>query len=135
VPTRESQVLTILDRLISNVGRAMVGTAVVAPDGIVLAARLAESTRIEYLGALAATIYGITDRAVREFKSGHLDETIIKASTGLLMVVPISEHGLLVLDLEQGGNLGMARLEARAAVTALREVLSTHELLERSLGA
>lgn len=131
--SREGQVLAILDRMLANVGRGVLGAAVVASDGLVLASRLTDSGQIDYLGAIAATIYGVTERAVHEFKTGHVDETIIKANTGLLMVLPIADLGILVLDLDQGANLGMARLEARAAVVSLRTVLAA-TVLERTIG-
>lgn len=134
VATRETQVLSILDRMLANLGRDLLGVVVVAVDGVVLAARLADREQLEYLGAIAATVYGITERAIGEFKSGHLDETILKGSTGLLMVLPVSDQALLVIDLDQGGNLGMARLEARIAVAALRGVLKPEAALEHVMG-
>ena len=134
MPTREAQVLALLDRMLANIGRDVLGAVVVAPDGVVLASRLMKDEQIDYLGAIAATIYGVTARAVQEFKTGHVDETIIKANTGLLMVVPISEDGLLVLDLDQGANLGMARLEARATATTLRTILASRVSVERTVG-
>lgn len=132
--TRETHVLAILDRMLANVGRGLLGAVVVAVDGVVLASRLADQEQLDYLGAIAATVYGVTERTINEFKSGRLDETILKGNTGLLMVLPVNDQALLVLDLDQGANLGMARLEARIAVSALRGVLSAEAPLERAMG-
>lgn len=96
--TREEQVLTILDRMLANIGREALGAVTVATDGVVLAARVQDTTRLEQLGAVAAMVFGVTQRVSLDFKQGHLNETIIKADTGLLMVLPINQDSLIVLD-------------------------------------
>ena len=133
--TREEQVLAILDRMIANIGREALGAVTVATDGVVLAARVQDMTRLEQLGAIAAMVFGVTQRVSLDFKQGRLDETIIKADTGLLMVLPINQDSLIVLDLADGANLGMARLEARNALQTLRRVLGVVASQERAVGA
>ncbi|MEM8536104.1 MAG: roadblock/LC7 domain-containing protein [Chloroflexota bacterium] len=135
MPTREEQVLTILDRMLANIGREALGAVTVATDGVVLAARIQDMTRLEHLGAVAAMVFGVTQRVSIDFKQGQLDETIIKANTGLLMVLPINQDSLIVLDLAVDANLGMARLEVRNALQLLQCILDLAVDQERTVGA
>jgi predicted regulator of Ras-like GTPase activity (Roadblock/LC7/MglB family) len=50
-------------------------------------------------------------------------ETIIDADGGLFMVLPAGDQSLLAINLKQGANLGMVRLEAREAAKEIGTVL------------
>ncbi|MCU0491738.1 MAG: roadblock/LC7 domain-containing protein [Chloroflexaceae bacterium] len=121
--TREDQALHVLDQMLNNLGREALGAVAVGTDGVVLASRLANQDQVEHVGAVAATIFGVTQRVSRDLKQGQLEETIVKSDTGYLLVLPINEFSLLTLDLSAGANLGMARLEARWARQALSRLL------------
>ena len=133
--TLEEQVLTILDRMLANIGQGALGAVTVATDGGVLTARVQDTTRLEHLGAVAAMVFGVTQHVSVDFKRGHLDETIIKADTGILMVLPINQDYLIVLDLAVDANLGMARLEVRNALQLLQCILDLAVDQERTVGA
>ena len=121
--TRQEQVLSILDRLSSNSGNDVTGAVAVSMDGIVLASRMANEVNADRVGAVAATMVGVTRRVSGELKIGLAEEAIIKADNGMFMVLPAGDQSLLAVNLRQGANLGMVRIEAREAAVAIGRAL------------
>jgi predicted regulator of Ras-like GTPase activity (Roadblock/LC7/MglB family) len=121
--TRQEQVLSILDRLSSNSGSDVTGAVAVSMDGIVLASRMANEVNADRVGAVAATMVGVTRRVSGELKIGLAEEAIIKADNGMFMVLPAGDQSLLAVNLRQGANLGMVRIEAREAAVAIGRAL------------
>lgn len=121
--SRQEQVLAILDRLSSNAGNDVTGAVAVSMDGIVLASRVSSEVNADRVGAVAATMIGVTRRVSGEIKIGLMEEAIIKANSGMFMVLPAGEQSLLAVNLRQGANLGMVRIEAREAASAIGQVL------------
>ena len=121
--TRQEQVLAILDRLAVNGGSDITGSVAVSMDGIVLASRMANEVNADRVGAVAATMVGVTRRVSGELKIGFPEEAIIKADNGLFMVLPAGDQSLLAVNLRHGANLGMVRIEAREAAAAIGKAL------------
>jgi predicted regulator of Ras-like GTPase activity (Roadblock/LC7/MglB family) len=121
--TRQEQVLAILDRLSTNGGTDITGAVAVSMDGIVLASRMANEVNADRVGAVAATMVGVTRRVSGELKIGFPEEAIIKADNGLFMVLPAGDQSLLAVNLRHGANLGMVRIEAREAAAAIGKAL------------
>lgn len=121
--TRQEQIISVLERLSQNVGNELSGAVAVSTDGIVLASRMATDINADRVGAVAATMIGVTKRVSGELRIGLTEEAIIKADNGLFLVLPAGEQSLLAVSLKQGANLGMVRLEARDAATAISRLL------------
>jgi predicted regulator of Ras-like GTPase activity (Roadblock/LC7/MglB family) len=121
--TRQEQVLEVLEQLMVNSGNDMLGAVAVSMDGIVLASRMATDVNADRVGAVAATMVGVTRRVSNELKIGLTEEAIIKADNGFFMVLPAGEQSLLAITLRQGANLGMVRIEARDAATSISKIL------------
>lgn len=121
--TRQEQIIGVLERLSQNVGNDLAGAVAVSTDGIVLASRMATDVNADRVGAVAATMIGVTKRVSGELRIGLTEEAIIKADNGLFLVLPAGEQSLLAVSLKQGANLGMVRLEARDAATAISRLL------------
>ena len=121
--TRQEQITSVLERLGQNVGNDIAGAVAVSSDGIVLASRMSTEVNADRVGAVAATMIGVTKRVSGELKIGVTEEAIIKSDNGLFMVLPAGDQSLLAVSLKQGANLGMVRLEARDAATAIARVL------------
>lgn len=121
--SRQQQILTILERLSNNMGQDISGAVAVSTDGIVLASQVGPNVNADRVGAVAATMIGVTRRVSNELKIGAPEEAIIKADGGLFMVVPAGEQSLLAVSLRQGANLGMVRIEARDAAGQISSVL------------
>jgi hypothetical protein len=123
MPSRQEQIAVVLERLLANTGSDVTGVAAVSMDGIVLVSRLSADVNEDRLGAVAATMMGVTRRVSGELRIGGAEEVIMKAREGLFMVFPIGEQNLLAVHMRQDANLGMVRLEAREAAGAINRVL------------
>ena len=121
--SRQDQISAVLERFTNNIGSDVAGIAAVSMDGIVLVSRMAPEVNADRVGAVAATITGVTRRVSTELRIGVPDETIIQAHNGLFMVLPVGEQSLLSINLRKGANLGLVRLEARETVDALTRIL------------
>ncbi|MBC8159612.1 MAG: roadblock/LC7 domain-containing protein [Roseiflexaceae bacterium] len=121
--TRQEQIIGLLERLAQNLGNDMAGAVAVSSDGIVLASRMSTDVNADRVGAVAATMIGVTKRVSGELKIGLTEEAIIKSDNGMFMVLPAGDQSLLAINLRQGANLGMVRIEARDAAKAIGGVL------------
>jgi len=121
--TRLEQITAILERLSTNGGTDIVGAVAVNTDGIVLASSMNGDQNADRVGAVAATMIGVTKRVSSDLKIGTAEETIVKSETGTFLVLPASEQGLLAVALKQGANLGIALIEAREAAAAIGRAL------------
>ena len=121
--TRQEQIIGLLDRLSQNVGNDLGGAVAVSTDGIVLASRMSSDINADRVGAVAATMIGVTKRVSGELRIGQTEEAIIKSDNGLFLVLPAGDQSLLAVSLKQGANLGMVRLEARDAAAAIGRLL------------
>ncbi len=122
--TRQEQLQAVLERLSVNLGQDMAGAVAVSSDGIVLASRMASEVNADRVGAVAATMIGVTKRVSGELKIGLTEEAIIKSDNGMFMVVPAGDQSLLAVNVRHGANLGMVRIEARDAATAIGRVFA-----------
>lgn len=121
--SRQEQLNSILDRLSTNSGNDVSGSVAVSSDGILLASQVGADVNAERIAAIAATVIGVTKRVSGELKAGSMEEVIIKAAGGLFMVLPAGSQSLLAVNLRQGANLGLIRLEARDAAAAISQIL------------
>jgi predicted regulator of Ras-like GTPase activity (Roadblock/LC7/MglB family) len=121
--TRQEAITSILDQLAHNSGTDVTGVVAVSMDGIVLVSRMNADVNADRVGAVAATMIGVTRRVSNELRIGSTDEVIIKADNGLFMVLPAGDQSLLAVNLRQGANLGMVRIEARDAAAAIGRAL------------
>lgn len=121
--SRQEQIAAILDQLRESAGTDVSGAVAVGMDGIVLVSRMGSDVNADRVGAVAATMIGVTRRVSGELRIGLPEEAIIKADNGLFMVLPAGEQSLLAVNLRQGANLGMVRLEARDAAQAIARAL------------
>lgn len=121
--TRQEQINGVLERLATNLGSDMAGAVAVSSDGIVLASRLGSGVNADRIGAVAATMVGVTRRVSNELGLGTPEETILRANKGLFLVVPAGNQSLLAVHVREGANLGMVRIEAREASAMIASVL------------
>lgn len=121
--SRQEQIATVLEQFATNTGNDVGGVAAVGMDGIVLVSRMSADVNADRVGAVAATMMGVTRRVSGELRIGVPEETIIKSDGGLFMVLPAGDQSLLAINLRQGANLGMVRIEARSAAQEIGRLL------------
>lgn len=121
--SRQEQISQILDQLKTNAGNDVSGVAAVGMDGIVLVSNMSAEVNADRVGAVAATMMGVTRRVSGELKIGFPKETIIDADGGMFMVIPAGDQSLLAINLREGANLGLVRIEGRDAAKQIGTVL------------
>ncbi len=121
--TRQEQIMGVLDRLTINLAGDISGAVAVSMDGIVLASRMSNDVNADRVGAVAATMVGVSRRVAGELRIGAPEEAIIKAHDGMFMVLPAGDQSLLAVNLVQSANLGMVRIEARDAASSIGRLL------------
>ncbi len=100
------------------------GAAVVGIDGLVYSANMPYRDMDEDLtGAVAAAVYALSARSVKQLKRGNLARTLIQGDDGNIIVTVIAKHTLFVGLTSKDVNLGMAFAEARTISAKLAEVL------------
>lgn len=121
--TRQEQINAALIQLAENLGTEIAGTVAVSSDGIVLASRMSSEVNADRVGAVAATMIGVTRRVAGELRIGTTEEAIIKANNGYFLVLPAGETALLAVNLRQGSNLGLVRIESRECAAVIGRAL------------
>lgn len=121
--SRQEQISAVLERFSNNTGSDVSGVAAVGMDGIVLVSRMSAEVNADRVGAVAATMMGVTKRVSNELRIGGPSETIINAENGVFLVLPAGDQSLLAINLREGANLGMVRIEAREASKEIGKLL------------
>lgn len=121
--SRSETIEAALNQLVSNNSTDITGAAVISLDGMLLGARMAPDVNPDRVGAIAATMMGVTLRVVNDLKIGHAEEAIIKADNGYLLVMPINAQMVIATTMRANANLGMVRLETRDTSRSLGSVL------------
>src|ERR1051325_3507405 len=102
MPSRQETIASILDQLKDSAGSDVSGAVAVGMDGIVLVSRMSSEINADRVGAVAATMIGVTRRVSGELRIGTTEEAIIKADNGLFMVLPAGDQSLLAVNLRAG---------------------------------
>lgn len=123
--SRQELILGALNRLTDNLGADITGSVAVSTDGIVLASRMNSDINADRVGAVAATMIGVTKRISTELRLGSTEEAIIKSSNGFFLVVPAGDQAILAVNLRQGANLGLVRIEARDSARIIASAISS----------
>lgn len=121
--TRQQELMSVLERLAANLSSDISGTVAVSNDGIILASRMSSDVNADRVGAVAATMIGVTRRVAGELRIGTTEEAIIKANNGYFLVLPAGETALLAVNLRQGSNLGLVRIESRECAAVIGRAL------------
>ncbi len=122
--SRSEQINSILEQLVSNNGNDINGAALISSDGILISSRMSTDVNADRMGAIAATMMGVTTRVVNDLKIGKANEAIVNAESGYLLVMPVATQMILAIILRQHANLGMIRIEARETGRAIAELMN-----------
>jgi predicted regulator of Ras-like GTPase activity (Roadblock/LC7/MglB family) len=99
------------------------GVMIASTDGLAIAHDFPES-EAERVAAMAATALGLGKRITERTNLGGLLETVVRGDHGYLVVYSAGENAVLVMSGPITSNLGLMRIEARAASSAVAKVLS-----------
>ncbi len=96
----------------------VIGSFVVAADGIIVASDYATELNDEMMGALTSSIINSTEKAIRKMEQGELISFIVETETSRLFF-NASRSGFLVCVASTDANLGLVRMEMRGSVERL----------------
>ncbi len=95
------------------------GSMLVGNDGIIIAADLDQRLEDETVGALAASIVSNVSKAMERLKQHNPERITIEADEGK-MFLNDAGMGILAVVTEPEVNVGMVRLEIKAAISKIK---------------
>jgi predicted regulator of Ras-like GTPase activity (Roadblock/LC7/MglB family) len=98
------------------------GVMIASTDGLSIAHDFPES-EAERIAAMAATALGLGKRITERTNLGGLHEAVVRGDHGYLVVYAAGENAVLVMSGPITSNLGLMRIEARAASAQVSKVL------------
>jgi predicted regulator of Ras-like GTPase activity (Roadblock/LC7/MglB family) len=114
----------LMDRILAELNKitGVVGSFVVAADGIIVASDYDTELNDELMGALTSSIINSTEKAVKKMEQGDLVSFIVETDTNKLFF-NATRSGFLVCVAQPDANLGLIRVEIRAAAEKLNTAL------------
>lgn len=112
-----------MERTLSEINKTpgVIGSFVVASDGIIVASDFATELNDEMMGALTSSIINSTEKATRKMDQGDLVSFIVETDRNKLFFNG-TRSGFLVCVASPEANLGLVRVEMRAASEKLNNV-------------
>jgi predicted regulator of Ras-like GTPase activity (Roadblock/LC7/MglB family) len=99
----------------------VIGSFVVAADGIIVASDFTTELNDEMMGALTSSIINSTEKATRKMEQGELVSFIVETDRNKLFF-NTTRSGFLVCVANPEANMGLVRVEMRAASEKLNNV-------------
>lgn len=113
-----TQVITGIRRSIPE----LTGVMIASSDGLPIAHDFPEA-EADRIAAMAATAQGLGQRVTERSDLGQLAEAVFRGDHGYLVVYSAGDQAVLVLSGPPTSNLGLMRLEARAASARIHRSL------------
>lgn len=120
--TKQDKIFNALDEL-KSATTDILGLAVVSPDGMLIADRLAAGEG-EKAAAMGAVMVSLGKRVSTTLKAGELQEVAIRGDKMTILVFDIEHHASLVVEVSSRANMGLVLLEARATKDTLLNLLT-----------
>ncbi|MDK2970326.1 MAG: uncharacterized protein PWP23_81 [Candidatus Sumerlaeota bacterium] len=99
----------------------VIGSFVVAADGIIVASDFTTELNDEMMGALTSSIINSTEKATKKMEQGELVSFIVETDRNKLFFNS-TRSGFLVCVAQPDANLGLIRVEMRAASERLNNL-------------
>lgn len=112
-----------MERALSELNKTpgVIGSFVVAADGIVVASDFTTELNDEMMGALTSSIINSTEKATKKMDHGELQSFIVETDRNKLFFNS-TRSGFLVCVAGPDANLGLIRVEMRVASERLNNI-------------
>ena len=112
-----------MERLLAELNKTpgVIGSFVVASDGIIVASDFATELNDEMMGALTSSIINSTEKATKKMEQGDLVSFIVETDRNKLFF-NATRSGFLVCVAGPDANLGLVRVEMRAGAEKLNNL-------------
>ncbi|MGO2654695.1 MAG: roadblock/LC7 domain-containing protein [Pseudoclavibacter sp.] len=114
-----------LQQVVGGVRRSipeLTGVMIASTDGLPIAHDF-PAAAADKVAAMAATAVGLGQRVAERTDIGSLVESVFRGKEGYLVVYGAGDAAVLVLAGPAESNLGLMRIEARAAASVIVEAL------------
>jgi len=109
--------------------------AVVNSEGILIASHLFPGTNESSFGAMAAALLGLGEHVLQEIKGGKLREVYVRGDDMMLVIVGISNVGVISITVDAEAPLGVILVEVRKTAELLEGVISKQQDITEILGS
>ena len=112
-----------MERTLSELNKTpgVIGSFVVAADGIIVASDFTTELNDEIMGALTSSIINATEKATKKMEHGELRSFLIETDRDKLFF-NATRSGYLVCVAKPDANLGLVRVEMKAASERLNNL-------------
>lgn len=114
-----------LQRILAGVRRSIPelhGAMIASVDGLPVAHEFAEADA-DRVAAMAATALGLGKRISERTNLGGFQEAVVRGENGYMVAYAAGDQAVLVLSGPSDSNLGLMRIEARAASVLISRLL------------
>ncbi len=91
----------------------------ISDEGVLLCSTMGATHDFQFVSTGTAKLMDMIGSISKALAIGSIEETIVRADCGYLIVVPVTRHILLVASIMPQANLGIVMLDIREAVRAL----------------
>ncbi|MED5370882.1 MAG: roadblock/LC7 domain-containing protein [Myxococcota bacterium] len=99
------------------------GAALVSDDGLVIGSVLHADVNEDSVGGMASVLQSLGFRVTNELELGEMDQILIRAKQGNVMMVGVGEGALLSVLMSRNAKLGLVFLDVGYAVKNLAEMI------------
>lgn len=97
--------------------------AVVSVDGLMMASNFPAGMDEERLGAMAAALLAMGERASMELARGGLQQVFVRGQKGLVVMMAAGNDGVLTALCSQNAKLGLIFLDMQRAAQELAQII------------
>ncbi|MDO6683219.1 MULTISPECIES: roadblock/LC7 domain-containing protein [unclassified Oceanobacter] len=117
------QIFTVLSDMITNSEGAILATAAMTTDGLIISSALGKGIDSDIFAAMSASLLVLAERASQEVDIGELNQVMVMGSQGVMLLTHIGLNAVLAVSTTPSANLGMVLQETSTAVNALHDLL------------
>lgn len=97
--------------------------AVVSTDGLMMASNFPAGMDEERLGAMAAALLAMGERASMELNRGSLQQVFVRGQHGIVVMMAAGSDGVLTALCSQSAKLGLIFLDMQRAALELSKII------------
>lgn len=119
---REDMLSSILNEL-NGTTAGIQGSALVSIDGLLIAEALPAGIAEDMICAMTSAMLMLGQRAAKELQRGELEQVIVKARHGYMIMVSAGEDSVLCVLARDEAKLGLIILDATRATEEIQTIL------------
>ncbi len=98
-------------------------SAVVSPDGLIVASDFPEESDEDCVSAMSAAMLSLGDRIAAELGRGTLDQVYIRGANGYVVLMPAGQEAVLTLLARKQAKLGLILYDMKKAAADISQII------------